>query len=214
MGLVLRAIDRTVAWAEAAADRAELVSTYLAGLGEIGPRSSWEILGPKRWLRAWYRAVVETVPAARSSHDQPAKLVIVDSPHVIDEDDGGMCVGVYYQLQHKIVIGTSAPHVMLATLLHEIAHVVANPRHHRHHGYSWRRAMTALMVSTLGVPPETSERWRMTHGSKITPRPSRRECLDVVAELAAVAAEIRVHQDGSLRLTTPTMNVCQKRWPK
>lgn len=127
------------------------------------------------WLGCWYDVIRSLPAAARLS-----STLDVYARSLSRSDDGQ-----YQTDADRISVAMDVPHEMLTTLLHESAHALSNPRHFRHHGYSWRRAYRQLVRELLGEDPwEDADRLRrMVNGVK-----SRMDGLD----LAVLRALIRL----------------------
>lgn len=139
------------------------------------------LTGGEWWLRIWYHVICQ-LPA---SWGCDAHLVIDDGPVMLP--DGTSVHGTTAMVKGVYTIHVSQEvdhHDSLATLIHEVAHVAANPRHKRHHGYSWRRALAEICRELTGEDPtpraiDLRRRMRAT----MEP-PPRSEVLDVaVTEL-------------------------------
>lgn len=128
------------------------------------------------WIRGWY----EVVRRLEASWGCDAELVVFSEP--IDEPSGTTWYGAYHVGKNVLSVAvTPSPWDSLATILHEVAHFAANPRHRRHHGYSWRRCYAEIVKELAGIDilPLASKYRRdcRTHG---TTNVSRTSALDVV----------------------------------
>lgn len=130
----------------------------------------------ERKLRAWYE-MLRRFPAA---YGCDAELVVL--PAVVEIGDGVSCYGSFHPIKNIISVALlDNPYETLGTLFHEIAHAASNPRHRRHHGYSWRRQYSDLFEQVTGVallPLATGYR-RKAH-AELGVRPSRMTALDIL----------------------------------
>lgn len=121
-----------------------------------------------------------------------ADLVVLPSP--LDVPGGGVCVGSFHPGQNTIAVALLPnPYETIGTLLHEVAHFAANPRHKRHHGYSWRWQYRGLAEDLLGrgkLLPLASYR-RQCHAD-LGRWFSRQGALDVLVVVALTEARAHV----------------------
>lgn len=157
--------------------------------------------GTALWLHVWY-AVVRGLPAARGCH---AELRVQPQP-VSTPEPGIVRLGEFQWVNDtraRITVSIDRPHVMLATLIHEVAHFAQNSRHvRRDHGYSWRRALARLCHDLTGSDPAADaavSRCYDERGRALRPklRPTRMEALDEAVERTIAEAQPWLRRDGN-----------------
>ena len=145
------------------------------GQPEVDPSTAAELAKAGAWLGCWWDVVRSLPAAARLS----STLRVYERSDACPDD------GQYDTEHDRIAVARDVPHEMLTTLLHEAAHALSNPRHFRHHGYSWRRVYRQLVRELLGEDPwQDAERLRRS----VDGVESRMDGLD----LAVIRALIRV----------------------
>lgn len=158
--------------------------------------------GSALWLFVWY-AVVRALPAARGCD---ADLRVQKAP-VTTPEPGIVRLGEFEwvtEQKARITVAIERPHVMLATLIHEVAHFAQNSRHvRRDHGYSWRRALARLCHDLTGYDPAAdAELFRLydERGRLMRPklRPTRMEALDEAVERTIAEAQPWLRRDGDM----------------
>lgn len=149
--------------------------------------------GTALWLHVWY-SVIRALPAARGCD---AELRVQAKP-VETTDPGVLRIGEFEWISDRkgrITVAIGRPHIMLATLVHEVAHFAQNPRHvRRDHGYSWRRTFVRLCYELTGYDPAAdAELFRLydERGRWMRPklRPTRADALDEAVERTVAEAE-------------------------
>lgn len=153
----------------------------------------------------WY-AIVRHMPEAWGCD---AELRVIEE---VQELDDYALFGSYDPGANVITVAVVGdPYETLATLIHEIAHYAANPRHQRHHGYSWRRCYVELVRAITGVDPLPVAREYRSHRPTTT---SKQAALDVGAHEALTRSWHRIRiENGRVTATRWEHVIGRAAWP-
>jgi hypothetical protein len=135
---------------------------------------------PRAWIEGWYRIIAAHTSCESILAPVPSRPVPHESTgRSLSSDD--IELGCYDGDRNTIYVqDTVNPYNDLATILHEVAHYHQNQRHHRAHGYSWRREFVEICSFVFGVDPLPLARECRARGR------SWMEALDVAALALAI----------------------------